>query len=98
MPKTPHRSGPVPLAIVERTIEYLAPTLEAMIRLQLASGSGAKSTPFNRMLAKRRKSPWRQHQEWLEKTALERAEALEAQPPRGPLVSALLRVKKGAKP
>ncbi len=35
--KDPAPVGPVPEAIVERTIEQLTPTLEAMIRLQLAS-------------------------------------------------------------
>jgi integrase len=33
----PKPVGPVPETIVERTIDYLAPTLEAMIRLQLAT-------------------------------------------------------------
>jgi integrase len=33
----PKPVGPVPEAIVERTIEHLTPTLEAMIRLQLAT-------------------------------------------------------------
>ena len=35
--KDPAPVGPVPEAIVERTIEHLTPTLEAMVRLQLAS-------------------------------------------------------------
>ena len=35
--KDPEPVGPVPEAIVERTIEHLTPTLEAMVRLQLAS-------------------------------------------------------------
>jgi len=61
--------------------------------MRLNIGSGAKSTPFNRMLAKRRKSPQRLYQEELERKTQERAEALEAHPPRGPLVNALLRAK-----
>ena len=35
--RDPEPIGPVPEAIVERTIEHLTPTLEAMVRLQLAS-------------------------------------------------------------
>ncbi|MFI5386677.1 MAG: tyrosine-type recombinase/integrase [Fimbriimonadales bacterium] len=35
--RDPKPIGPVPEAIVERTIEHLTPTLEAMVRLQLAS-------------------------------------------------------------
>lgn len=35
--KDPKPVGPVPEAIVERTVEHLTPTLEAMVRLQLAS-------------------------------------------------------------
>jgi integrase len=35
--KDPPPVGPVPEAIVERTIEHLTPTVEAMVRLQLAS-------------------------------------------------------------